>query len=215
MERSQVLAHRHKKLQQELYGKEPKTVDDIFEMVKVLVNKNVSSNGTELVSMRFEVGYSNKVQSTHSCTLFERLYHDTKAKPGFDGRIWLRFTRSPKGFGSENMFGTATWTGSGGGGWNEPWDKIVKLYYKAPKHIQKQFTNPYCLGYGYKFYLADFPDLEKDIKQQKIIAQLKDEKFEYKFQKTWISLKQLEKDNRFADLCVKTSSRRNLNLDYT
>jgi len=214
MERSQVLKHRIKKLQHKYYGKEPETVDEIFEMVKVISKRNLQADGSDLVGMRFELDYNDEVLSTHSCTLLEDLYKDTKVKPGFAGRIWLRFSNPCYGFSSGALFGTATWTGSGGSGWDEPWKDVSKSYHRVQQHIKKTMQQPYCLGYDYRFFLADFPDLEKAIEQELIVAKLKDADFESKFQKTWISSDQLEKDTAFMDLCIKTESRRVLVGNY-
>ena len=98
--------------------------------------------------------------------------------PGVVGRVWIRYGNDREKHlpGSDPFWGTRTYPGTGGsGGYNGPWSRTHSLWHKHQKFLRDEFPEPSIYSWDYRFFLADWPNLEKRVEQQKIISALRGE----------------------------------------
>lgn len=212
-----VLDHPRKKHAMKIYGKDPETLDELFESIIVILNRYIKDEGVTVVGLDINMTSSQKVANTHYCPLlggtnwgFENIDKDVpQGYPGFGGIICIRFSKQNNVFGHSYMNNTLVHTGTGGGGHYGPWQPIVTAFHLAPKYISKTFIKPNCLGWDFKVFLDDFPKLKNTIEKQwtaDMLTHGKTKSVTYK--KTWTDPKQSEKDQEFIDVIKKSKSRR-------
>jgi len=161
-----VFDHPKKKSAMQVYGKDPASFDEFFEMTIALMNHELDGKAT-VVGLAMQVQYYDNISNSHSAPLigvenFNRSQSGNKDLPtgykGFSGRIWYRLSNSVSGFGSDVMRNALSYTGTGGGGaYNGPWQGISGRYYKAPSRLRRNLTSPELFSYDYKIFIDNFP----------------------------------------------------------
>lgn len=117
--------------------------------------------------------------------------------PGFGGRVWIRYgdDREKHLPGSEPFWGTRTYPGTGGsGGYNGPWTRTHSLWHKHRKILRDEFPEPSIYSWNYRFFLEDWPTLEKRVEQQRIISALTGESEREIWNYLWTDPKYVEQD---------------------
>lgn len=180
-----------------LFGKEPETFDEFADCFKLVVNstqaspwvssrhKNTQPVYHKLIGLCWRIEYTPLVSNSHSAPLngtinwFRNDDSSPKGYPGFVGRIWVRFKQQPIS-SSDIIIPTLTHTGSGGAGsYNGIWDNVSIAHHKLYGYKQPS-TRPHCYSWDWKFFLSDWPGMEKFL--QPIID-------EYEKQRNWSILK--------------------------
>ena len=218
-----VLDHPAKKSAIEIYGKDPETLDELFDMMRTIVNHNFRVNNENkdirLTTLCVQVESSNKVSCSHDAPLLGRSKWSSKdhdgpsSYPGFHGRIWYRYNDDPVNNWSDPFKGSQVHTGSGGGGdYDGPSKEICEVYRGAPKHLKKIFIDPKVCSYSFRFFLADFPKIAEGIEKNMtadIIRNITPRRI--KFRKEWIEPTQQVIDNEFIIKFNRFRERRVLN----
>lgn len=127
--------------------------------------------------------------------------------PGFVGRVWIRYgdDRPKHQPGSEPFWGTLTYTGTGGsGGYNGPWTRVRSLWHKHREILTGEFAEPSIHSWDYIFFLADWPDLEKRLDQQRIISALTGESEPGIFRYLWTDPEYVEQDRLMSERILAT-----------
>lgn len=158
------------------YG-EPTTLDELFEWIKAVIGEQ----DVGILGLSWDITYTDKVSNSHRAPIGEATNWDRDTTkpchyPGFGGRLWIRYKNYPKTFGSEPVEKTFTHTGTGGvGGYIGPWERAISAYYnynlpRRGERVQKAVgTKPHCFSWDYRFFLQDFPALQKNIEQQQVL----------------------------------------------
>jgi len=219
-----VLDHPNKKYTMKVFGKDPETLDEVFDSVIAIVNDQCRLNNepdVEVVGLEIALTYTPEVSNTHECPLLGTTNWGGNDKtaprnyPGFQGFICIRYNKDNESFMDHYLGHTLTHTGSGGGGHTGPWGKIKTAYYDAPRHIQKTFERPEILRWDYKIFLDDFPELAGWVNKQMTSDMLVHGEINpITFNRTWHLKEQVQADKKFKAKFKKFKARRILNKAY-
>ncbi len=145
-----------------IYGKEPSTYDELAHCVIAVANSNSANEEIHVVGFAWNIVYSDNISNYHNAPLGKetnRSGHEDvpRGYPGFSGRVWIRYSRAPNGWGSDSLQSTLTYPGTGGGGaYGGIWRNISNQRYKRSKSdifVEKC----HCYGWDYKIFLEDWP----------------------------------------------------------
>jgi hypothetical protein len=99
-----------------------------------------------------------------------------KGYPGFYGRVWVRYSSTLDGFGSDPFGNTFTHTGTGGfGAYDGIWKDVCSAHWKRHGHrklSKLDYPETQCYSWDYRFFLSDFPKLQETIEQEKLLKQI-------------------------------------------
>ena len=156
-----MIDHR-KKYILDIWGREPHDLDDLAQCTIAIMNREKLDNysqpsktqkteNIEVIGFKWIVSHSLSVSNSHNAPLNEKTNWERKPDspmgyPGWYGRIWYRLKTNSRGFGSDCVSRTLTYTGTGGmGSYNGPWSNL--------------YLNPAeCFySYDYKFFDDDWP----------------------------------------------------------
>lgn len=180
----------------------PKTLDELGYWIIDTVNKNYKKN--KLIGLVWDVTYKDSVSNTHSAPVngFENFSCKPelpRGYPGFQGRVWYRM-ENEKEFSWKPLAPSMTHTGTGGGGsYDCPvWNEYCSCHYFYDNTTP---LKPYVYSYDYRFYLMDFPDIEKqvldEIHAQRVMAKLTNSRvigIHHKF--SWLDEKVMLQDQK-------------------
>jgi len=207
--------NRIKQRQIKLFGKDPETLDELFEMVKVLAKDNLQQKGNKLLGLGWNITEDANVSNSHQSPIGRKINWCGKEKgeprhfKGYNGRVWLRVDSNYNGWGSDILDDTATHAGSGGGGaYNGQWEKISHAYFKAPTRIKDMFASPELYSYDYKIFLQDFKALQENVEKDLVWDILNDNVVRKNKILWWNDNEQVLKDYEFLALIEKTKGRR-------
>jgi len=213
-----------------IYGKHPENLNEIFDAVKATVNESRAVAG-----LSWKVSYRNNVGNTHCAPIGKAQNWSSRdpnlptGYPGFQGRVWVRFTNDSdkSGFGSDPFRNSLTYTGTGGfGGYGGPWEEFASKRYRAPKRFKQLAPEPQIYSWDYKFFLEDFPAFadgvgaeiiahEEEEDRHAVWAKLNKQYYKRKeyvltHTKTWQDPEQVTKDEEFLSLLIRKEERRYL-----
>ena len=119
-----VFDHPRKKRTMEVFGKDPTTMDEYFQMCIDVMNATLEKNNENATVLGFAVKltHSKKVSNSHSAPLLGvRNFSNYGAEkdrptsyPGWQGRVWIRYSARVSGWSSETLNPTLTYSGTGG-----------------------------------------------------------------------------------------------------
>jgi hypothetical protein len=209
-----------------IVGDEPKNLDELGQsIIKFLNNNPLTSRfdrtqytGAGVVGFKWDVRYNETVSNSHDCPLngvtnWGNTYPDRPTSyPGFYGRVWIRYQRELDLWGSDPLREGLTYPGTGGAGtYGGPWEKVSTLYWKryGYKSVggKLRFKKPYVLSWDYRFYLDDWPLIQKYIENQQTFHQLQSKKFELKHVFEWYDEKTVERDKQLEEYIIKFPDR--------
>jgi hypothetical protein len=148
-----------------IYGKEPETLDEIAEAVRM-----VASTYCKVIGFSWKVRYLKKAPSSHAAPVEGYRAHH-RVGPGYEGfygRVWIRYAWDPDHQSDMILRRTLTYPGSGGGGgYGGPWAELCSLRHR------KKLPKPHCYSWDYTFYIDDWPALRKTFEQERIMNLLK------------------------------------------
>jgi len=155
--------HPKKKYILDIFGHEPATLDELGDCVRAVINHS----GLLCVGLQWDIRYSDTVSNTHDAPMsgiinFGNRDGKPTSYPGWLGRVWVRYAKYPKSFGSDPFRRTLTYTGTGGfGSYNGPWERIAKTYYQ--RHTLKKqkvdYAQPAIFSWDYRIFADDWPVL--------------------------------------------------------
>lgn len=137
------------------------TLNDVAEHVIDIINRNLKSEGAAVAGFAWDVRHGD-VSNSHDCpidgvTNWGRKANKPTSYPGWNGRVWIRYSKPIKSFGSEPFRNTLTYTGTGGwGSYNGPWAAVSTARYKN----KDAYPEPQIYSWDYRFFDSDFPGLE-------------------------------------------------------
>ena len=161
----------------DVYGKAPENLDEIAEATIAVLTQH-----TRVVGFSWNVSYDRSSSNSHYAPVTGvtnwggRAGPDVpRGYPAMFGRVWIRYERDPNFMGLSDRFREAlSYPGTGGGGaYSGPWDKICHAVYKT-KTFEKpngrgwrkpiyQYPDPDCYSWDYRFFLEDWPELERTV----------------------------------------------------
>jgi len=160
------MTHPRKKHILNVYGREPRGLDDLARCVIAVINHR-----RPVVGFAWQISKSAKVSNSHSAPLdgvhnWSRKPELPMGYPGWQGRVWIRYAAPDRGFGSDAFHETLTDTGTGGfGSYDGPWTGISKVRWETYGYKTRGknvYPEPQIYSWGYRFYDSDWPDLYKD-----------------------------------------------------
>jgi hypothetical protein len=157
----------------DIYGKEPRSLQELGEAMLSYVDHKLKSKNNRVVGLCWDVRKRELVSNTHQApegkpTNWSHSRTDLpKGYPGYAGRIWFRFDQHPD-YASYTWSDTLTYTGTGGyGGYGGHWEYIFLLCHRASLRMslkeRAQFhkTHPiHAYSYDFCFFSEDWPGLE-------------------------------------------------------
>jgi hypothetical protein len=198
------------------FGKMPETLDELAESVISVINSQTngcygrSSGKFKVLGLVWDINYSARVSNSHSRPLngvsnFMRNEDLATAYPGFTGRVWIRYSEECVGFGSDPFRATLTHTGTGGGGsYGGIWETVSGARFRryGHSHRKNQYPPIACHSWDYRFFLSDFPAIERIISEAETLAILKNEIFTMNHRFSWEDPETLAKDDAFIEECL-------------
>jgi hypothetical protein len=171
----------------EIVGAEPRDLDELAQGVIQVINSQPATRSgrgrrVQVAGLQWQINFG-QVSNSHDRPIqgisnWDCRVHGARCHyPGWHGRVWVRYTRPIDSFGSDPWRSTLTWTGTGGfGGYDGPWSGIAGLWYRAAREIQKQYPEPQIYSWDFRFFLQDWPLLERWVEAQRIEAILRGQK---------------------------------------
>jgi hypothetical protein len=182
------------------YG-EPDSLDSLgYFVIKVINEKEI------VTGFKWDVRFSPKVSNSHSCPIagvsnFSGHKNLPTGYPGFTGRVWIRYLKEPEHFASDTFSKTCTHTGTGGfGSYNGPFDEISHVFWERNRRPNKSscdFLSLSIYSWDYRFYIQDFPLIQKAIEEQKIVDILSNKTTSWNHTFEWYDQEQLKADNEY------------------
>jgi hypothetical protein len=153
--------HSRKKFILDIFGHEPATLDELGDCVRAVIDHS----GLRCVGLQWNVRYSDMVSNTHDAPLSGITNFGSRegrpiGYPGWAGRVWVRYAKYPKSFGSEPFQRTLTYTGTGGfGSYHGPWERIARHHYqeRTMKRQKINYPEPAIFSWDYRFFADDWP----------------------------------------------------------
>lgn len=175
----------------DVYGKEPSTLHELGECVVSVIKTRFP-----LVGFAWGIYHYEQVSNTHCSPIGKpRNFYRTPDIPhgynGFSGRVWLRFSE----WCYFDLSNTLTYTGNGGSGtYNGPWEYLDT---QADKY--ENFPDLFLYSYEYKFFLDDWPLIEKYTAEQQLFNKLANlpDRIVDKFQ--WVDEEVAKRDQEFLN----------------
>lgn len=158
---------------------EPCSLDELAHVVIETVNRNIVSDveGCRVVGFVWDIKHGN-VRTSHShpiqCERNDEVPYLGSA-PGWNGRVWIRYSDEIKHWGSDAMSTTLTHTGTGGAGsYDGIWTKVSSARYKKYGHAIRDglmnhelYPKIHCFSWDYRIYDSDWPELAEVIEWQR------------------------------------------------
>jgi len=176
-----------------IYGREPKTLDQVGKAVIKIIDTHKSSYGghkrevvaTKCVGLSWSITHSDSVSNSHSAPegyLTNFGGYGTKdgvprGYPGWTGRVWVRYENDSTTFGSDPFSQTLTHTGTGSwGSYDGPWREVAHQWYERfgkYNHKNAIYPEPQIYSWDFKIFDADWPKIE-DYTHQAMLNMLED-----------------------------------------
>lgn len=170
-----------------IVGAEPRDLDELAQGVIQVLNQQPATPSdrgrrVQVAGLQWQINFG-RVSNSHDRPIQGtsnwggRVPGAPHHYPGWKGRVWVRYARPVDSFGSDPWRSTLTWTGTGGfGGYDGPWSGIMGLWHRAAREIQKQYPEPQIYSWDFRFFLQDWPLLERWVEAQRIEAILRGQK---------------------------------------
>lgn len=145
----------------------------LFEIEKGMKLARKQDRDLKLLGVAWNYRYSDMVSNTHSCprngetNWGGRKENAPRGYPGYLGRLWVRYNKSPKMSGSGPFefreCGVNIGTG-GAGGYDGPWECVGTAQYKIDiaKKKNRRFRDLHLYSWGSEVFLDDLTDLTKE-----------------------------------------------------
>jgi len=171
---------------------EPTTLDELATTVIKLINYKLELDNNRVIGFSWNIHYNQSVSNSHSHPVFgvgnwSRDSTKPVGYPGYQGRVWIRYEKSPKCIGSDYFILSKTHPGSGGSGYyNGPWTKICEKYYRKYGHKSTvEYPSPITYSWDYQIYLEDWILLDECLKKEReqatILGALKGSRIDSKY----------------------------------
>jgi hypothetical protein len=182
------------------------SIDEMCEFIRSTTANNCYNSIRDgrrllLTGLALSMQWSDRVSNSHSCPINGTTNWDCDdtlptGYPGFNGRIALRFDRSPTGFSTDVLHGSCAHGGSGG------WRPSVKVW----KDVSRRATDANLPGhyteYELRIYVEDFPKLARHMEQLKTmhLLQFPDKPFLLLRDYVWIDPLQQALDDQLESI---------------
>jgi hypothetical protein len=210
------------------YGREPETLDELARCVIYMINsqengdvfdrrKRSQPKMYKVAGFAWDVHYSDMVSNSHSSPEgypqnWSRKEDAVKGYPGWQGRVWIRYTEECRSFGSSPFEKTLTHTGTGGaGGYNGPWQAVAHHRWerygnmrRVPKDVYPEIKH---YSWDYRFYDLDWPLLAHWVEKQKMWAELSGQPWDNSHRFEWTDPEILAADAKFIAECATTKAK--------
>jgi hypothetical protein len=203
-----------------VYGREPKSLDELAQCVIEVINSQVNLDSWynpkkhaprefknhKVVSFAWEIARKELVSNSHSAPEgypenWSSKPDIPKGYPGWYGRVWIRYEEEPYSFASSGTFEqTLTHTGTGGaGGYSGPSEAIGSARFQRYGHTDPKGSYPRinCYSWDYRFYDLDWPEIAKAYEKSEIIYHLGGPLPKMKHYFNWTDPETEHRDNEF------------------
>lgn len=187
-----------------IHGHEPTSLDDFGQCILNILQHN---SNNRVLGFSFDVQFGD-CSNTHHAPVGKPLNWRRRdslptSYPGYHGRMWLRlFDRKSGEFFSDFFRGTMTYPGSGGAGsYNGPWHYLNETFYsvKKNKKVPEWFIEPNIGSLDYKFFIEDWPLLEKWTEHTKTLNLLKNKSNRIRHNFLYEDQETVELDKKFIE----------------
>ena len=204
--------HRRQKRIISVFGKEPETLDEIAKSCIAMINTKAT-----VVGFVWDIEYNQRTSNSHHAPIGgttnwgNRNPGAPRHYPGFEGRVWIRFSKPPS-FAPDLFNLTLTYPGTGGGGsYDSVWNSVYNVAWRSRgiKNFGPR-RDVFCYSWDYRFFLSDFPKYQiKFEKQHDRFLQetewnllkgcTKNPIFKLKHRFNWNDLETIEADKEFLN----------------
>jgi hypothetical protein len=149
---------------------EPRNLDELAQIVIATINRNVVSDveGCRVVGFVWDIKHG-AVRTSHSHPILTERNESVPyygEVPGWNGRVWIRFSDEIKHWGSDSFSRTLTYPGTGGAGsYNGPWAQVAQAHFNRFGH--GTYPKIHCFSWEYRLYDSDWPLLAEVIEWEK------------------------------------------------
>jgi hypothetical protein len=200
----------------DIFGKDPASLQELAECTIAVINHTLANSKDEtrpvhVVGFKWEIRYDKKVSNSHYAPLSGTTnWGGRKSEgtplgyPGWQGRVWIRFSVGPHLFGSNGFRQTLTYPGTGGWGADDgPWKHISSMFYRkygSRPGKNTAINGPACYSWDYRFFEDDFPALRQWREKQELFPALQNQKWNDTHIFEWNDPATVEADNMFLQL---------------
>lgn len=211
-----------KKRLQEIYGREPSTLDELGDCIKAVAMER-SDGG--LLGLVWDVKYKESVSNSHYSPVgYPQNWRGNEVGkdgtplpvgyPGYFGRVWLRFKSEGRNFGSSGLDNTLTYTGTGGfGAYHGPWEAVSNARFKiCGWNIKsKIYPEPKCYSYDFRFFMLDWPEIANSFEKYQVWQELSGTANPMlHHQYGWIDPETEERDTKFINKYFREDQKKQL-----
>ena len=191
-----------------IFGREPETLDELAHCVIKVVDQERKVYGLAWKIMR------GAVSNSHSCPVGGHTnFGGNKTKQGiptsyvgWSGRLWVRYSHSPSGFGSDPFRKTLTHVGTGGfGGYDGPFQTISTARFRrfGVKTANKSaYPEPELYSWDYRIFEDDWPLIALSTQKDMMFNRLAGISPELTHNFEWQDQEIVKKDAEFISTCV-------------
>jgi hypothetical protein len=167
------------------FGREPATMDELAQLVIDIVNHKIKKHNSRVVGFAWTLQRSKSVSNSHhSPEGYPQNWGGKKGLPsgypGWQGRVWIRYSPGVLSFGSDHLRYTLTHTGTGGAGaYCGPWDVINSARFRHLGHRslnQDIYPEIDCYSWDYKIFDADWPLITDAYEKDKVWSVLSEQR---------------------------------------
>lgn len=191
---------------------EPRTLDELARTVIRTIDRHLAdreeSQSNRVVGFAWELRYG-EVSNSHVApigkkTNWSRIGELPSTYPGYQGRVWIRYSDLHRGHGSDTFASTLTYTGTGGwGSYSGPFDRISsrRFHRYGYTHGPETYPEPQVYSWDYRFFEDDWPLIKQARERDQILAYLGGETGVYHTHRfEWQDPEILARDQQFIDM---------------
>lgn len=198
-----------------VYGRDPETLEELARCVITMIESQ--RNGSpqrkyKVLGFAWDITHSDMVSNSHSSPEGYRQNwgrDDTlpKGYPGWNGRVWIRYSEECRSFGSDPFTKTLTHPGTGGAGsYDGPWRQVAHARFKRYCNYRRMpssaYPEPKIYSWDYRFYELDWPKLALWVEKQKMWSELSGQPWQKQHKFEWTDPETLIADSAFIAECA-------------
>lgn len=174
----------------EIVGAEPASLNELAQGVIQVINSQPATRSgrgrrVQVAGLQWQIDFG-QVSNSHDRPIRGitnwggRVHGAPRDYPGWHGRVWVRYAAPIDSFGSDPWRSTLTYPGTGGfGSYDGPWTRLYSTWFRAGACRPRDWSEPQIFSWDFRFFLQDWPALERAIEAERISAILRDQKFYY------------------------------------
>ena len=183
-----------------IFGREPESMDELACcVIKVIAHEH------PVVGFAWDIEH-RAVSNSHECPMDGKTNWGGREQdaprnyPGWQGRVWVRYSKPTPSFGNNPFDRSLTYPGTGGwGSYEGPFQSIATAWdrqygHNAPKTA---YPEPQVYSWDYRIFDSDWPGVTEEMRTQMTFNKIAGIDSIYKHKFEWHNPETLTKDAEF------------------